>query len=215
MFFVFFRSKLGLFQSRISLQKASVKVRTWNITAAYLGRAFRCITLNNYLKTSSNTIHIFSVCFLKLKAKRSDCNSKATQARNDYLLTLAAANAHHDRYYHTDLLHCIQVNIERWKKGNEWGKCCESENTKPTLKTRDFNAVAIFCFTRSSTDLRASLGLYPEGFFFFFLDRNEEAFFCFQNINWRALNLSSVLGKCVPFMSPQSQTPIHCQWNSW
>ncbi|XP_068440875.1 F-BAR and double SH3 domains protein 2-like isoform X2 [Clinocottus analis] len=63
------KSKLGLFQSRISLQKASVK----------------------------------------LKAKRSDCNSKATQARNDYLLTLAAANAHHDRYYHIDLLHCIQA----------------------------------------------------------------------------------------------------------
>uniref|UniRef100_A0A3Q3LN86 FCH and double SH3 domains 2 n=1 Tax=Mastacembelus armatus TaxID=205130 RepID=A0A3Q3LN86_9TELE len=63
------KSKLGLFQSRISLQKASVK----------------------------------------LKAKRSDCNSKATHARNDYLLTLAAANAHHDRYYHTDLLHCIQA----------------------------------------------------------------------------------------------------------
>ncbi|XP_068172574.1 F-BAR and double SH3 domains protein 2-like [Antennarius striatus] len=63
------KSKLGLFQSRISLQRASVK----------------------------------------LKAKRSDCNSKATQARNDYLLTLAAANAHHDRYYHTDLLHCIQA----------------------------------------------------------------------------------------------------------
>uniref|UniRef100_H3CY61 F-BAR and double SH3 domains protein 2 n=1 Tax=Tetraodon nigroviridis TaxID=99883 RepID=H3CY61_TETNG len=63
------KSKLGLCQSRISLQKAS----------------------------------------LKLKAKRSDCNSKATQARNDYLLTLAAANAHHDRYYHTDLLHCIQA----------------------------------------------------------------------------------------------------------
>ncbi|KAF1393953.1 hypothetical protein PFLUV_G00021410 [Perca fluviatilis] len=63
------KSKLGLFQSRISLQKASVK----------------------------------------LKAKRSDCNSKATHARNDYLLTLAAANAHHDRYYHTDLPHCIQA----------------------------------------------------------------------------------------------------------
>ncbi|KAM9801496.1 F-BAR and double SH3 domains protein 2 isoform 2-T2 [Neosynchiropus ocellatus] len=62
------KSKLGIFQSRISLQKASVK----------------------------------------LKAKRNDCNSKATQARNDYLLTLAAANAHQDRYYHTDLLHCIQ-----------------------------------------------------------------------------------------------------------
>ncbi|XP_066541076.1 F-BAR and double SH3 domains protein 2 isoform X2 [Hoplias malabaricus] len=63
------KSKLGLFQSRISLQKASVK----------------------------------------LKAKRSDCNSKATHARNEYLLTLAAANAHHDRYYHTDLSNCIKA----------------------------------------------------------------------------------------------------------
>lgn len=49
----------------------------------------------------------------QLKAKRNDCNSKATQARNDYLLTLAAANAHHDRYYHTDLLHSIQVRAQK------------------------------------------------------------------------------------------------------
>ncbi|XP_029111158.1 F-BAR and double SH3 domains protein 2 isoform X2 [Scleropages formosus] len=63
------RSKLSLFQSRISLQKASVK----------------------------------------LKAKRNDCNSKATHARNDYLLTLAAANAHLDRYYHVDLASCIKA----------------------------------------------------------------------------------------------------------
>ncbi|XP_061104982.1 F-BAR and double SH3 domains protein 2 isoform X1 [Conger conger] len=63
------KSKLSLFQSRISLQKASVK----------------------------------------LKAKRSDCNAKATHARNEYLLTLAAANAHHDRYYDTDLISCIKV----------------------------------------------------------------------------------------------------------
>uniref|UniRef100_A0A3Q1F2L3 F-BAR and double SH3 domains protein 2 n=1 Tax=Acanthochromis polyacanthus TaxID=80966 RepID=A0A3Q1F2L3_9TELE len=53
--------------------------------------------------------NMLCLSFLQLKAKRSDCNSKATQARNDYLLTLAAANAHHDRYYHTDLLHCIQA----------------------------------------------------------------------------------------------------------
>ncbi|KAK1784672.1 hypothetical protein P4O66_003349 [Electrophorus voltai] len=63
------KSKLGLFQSRISLQKASVK----------------------------------------LKAKRSDCNSKATHARNEYLLTLAAASAHQDRYYQTDLANCIKM----------------------------------------------------------------------------------------------------------
>ncbi|CAB1316636.1 unnamed protein product, partial [Coregonus sp. 'balchen'] len=43
------------------------------------------------------------------KAKRSECNSKATHARNDYLLTLAAANAHQQRYYDTDLIDCIKV----------------------------------------------------------------------------------------------------------
>ncbi|KAG7217155.1 hypothetical protein INR49_027696 [Caranx melampygus] len=63
------KSKLSLFQSRSSLQRASVK----------------------------------------LKAKRSECNSKATHARNDYLLTLAAANAHQQRYYNTDLMDCIKV----------------------------------------------------------------------------------------------------------
>ncbi|KAM3837828.1 F-BAR and double SH3 domains protein 2 [Vipera latastei] len=63
------KSKLSLFQSRISLQKASVK----------------------------------------LKARRSECNSKATHARNEYLLTLAAANAHQDRYYQTDLVNIIKI----------------------------------------------------------------------------------------------------------
>uniref|UniRef100_A0AAQ5X8T7 FCH and double SH3 domains 2 n=1 Tax=Amphiprion ocellaris TaxID=80972 RepID=A0AAQ5X8T7_AMPOC len=63
------KSKLSLFQSRSSLQRASVK----------------------------------------LKAKRSECNSKATHSRNDYLLTLAAANAHQQRYYNTDLMDCIKT----------------------------------------------------------------------------------------------------------
>uniref|UniRef100_A0A674E8F7 FCH and double SH3 domains 2 n=1 Tax=Salmo trutta TaxID=8032 RepID=A0A674E8F7_SALTR len=63
------KSKLSMFQSRSSLQRASIK----------------------------------------LKAKRSECNSKATHARNDYLLTLAAANAHQQRYYNTDLIDCIKV----------------------------------------------------------------------------------------------------------
>lgn len=63
------KSKLSLFQSRISLQKASVK----------------------------------------LKARRSECNTKATHARNDYLLTLAAANAHQDRYYQIDLLNIMKA----------------------------------------------------------------------------------------------------------
>ncbi|KAF3840618.1 hypothetical protein F7725_006480, partial [Dissostichus mawsoni] len=62
-------SRLSLFQSRSSLQRATVK----------------------------------------LKAKRSECNSKATHSRNDYILMLAAANAHQQRYYNTDLMDCIKV----------------------------------------------------------------------------------------------------------
>uniref|UniRef100_A0A8C1JIC2 FCH and double SH3 domains 2 n=1 Tax=Cyprinus carpio TaxID=7962 RepID=A0A8C1JIC2_CYPCA len=41
---------------------------------------------------------------VKLKAKKNEWKSKATQARNDYLLTLSATNAHQDRYYETDLI---------------------------------------------------------------------------------------------------------------
>ncbi|XP_078077586.1 F-BAR and double SH3 domains protein 2 [Mustelus asterias] len=63
------KSKLSLFQSRISLQKASVK----------------------------------------LKARRSECNTKANHARNEYLLTLAAANAHQDRYYQIDLINMMMA----------------------------------------------------------------------------------------------------------
>ncbi|XP_051540022.1 F-BAR and double SH3 domains protein 2-like isoform X2 [Myxocyprinus asiaticus] len=46
---------------------------------------------------------------VKLKAKKNEWKSKATQARNDYLLTLAAANAHLERYYETDLINSIKV----------------------------------------------------------------------------------------------------------
>lgn len=48
----------------------------------------------------------------QLKAKRSECNSKATHTRNDYLLTLAATNAHQQRYYNADLMDCIKVRTE-------------------------------------------------------------------------------------------------------
>ncbi|KAK2870951.1 hypothetical protein Q8A67_023478 [Cirrhinus molitorella] len=46
---------------------------------------------------------------VKLKAKKNEWKSKATQARNDYLLTVSATNAHQDRYYETDLISCIRV----------------------------------------------------------------------------------------------------------
>ncbi|XP_057603565.1 F-BAR and double SH3 domains protein 2 isoform X4 [Hippopotamus amphibius kiboko] len=87
------KSKLSLFQSRISLQKASVK----------------------------------------LKARRSECNSKATHARNDYLLTLAAANAHQDRYYQTDL-----VNIMKHWLGFSAVLNRSDKNRCPCLVLRSF-----------------------------------------------------------------------------
>ena len=52
-----------------------------------------------------------STVSLQLKAKRSECNSKASHARNDYLLTLAAANAHQQRYYENDLMDCIKASV--------------------------------------------------------------------------------------------------------
>lgn len=47
----------------------------------------------------------------QLKAKRNECNTKSTHARNEYLLTLGAANAHQQRYYNTDLVDCIKVRL--------------------------------------------------------------------------------------------------------
>ncbi|XP_077098273.1 F-BAR and double SH3 domains protein 2 isoform X3 [Siphateles boraxobius] len=49
---------------------------------------------------------------VKLKAKKNEWKCKATQARNDYLLTLSATNAHQDRYYETDLISCITTELE-------------------------------------------------------------------------------------------------------
>ncbi|KAI8508563.1 F-BAR and double SH3 domains protein 2 [Branchiostoma belcheri] len=39
----------------------------------------------------------------KLSARKESCDSKSAVARNDYLMSLAAANAHQKRYFQTDL----------------------------------------------------------------------------------------------------------------
>ncbi|CAG0891290.1 unnamed protein product [Darwinula stevensoni] len=44
-----------------------------------------------------------------LSAKRDQCDEKATQARNDYILQLAAANAHQKRVSDIDLSHLIHT----------------------------------------------------------------------------------------------------------
>lgn len=60
-------------------------------------------------KDGSTSMCVCLYFSFQLKAKRSECNSKATHTRNEYLLTLAAANAHQRHYYDTDLLNCIKV----------------------------------------------------------------------------------------------------------
>ncbi|KAJ7423445.1 F-BAR and double SH3 domain protein 2 isoform X2 [Willisornis vidua] len=73
-----------------------------------------CENYKNLISEPARSVRCFKEQQLKkLKARRSECNSKAIHARNDYLLTLAAANAHQDRYYQTDL-----VNIMKALDGN-------------------------------------------------------------------------------------------------
>lgn len=101
-----FRSKLSLFQSKSSLQRANVKVRHLHIYTS----------ISVMVNCGISVLSVLS-CNLQLKAKRSECNSKATHARNDYLLTLQGANAHQQRYYNTDLMDCIKVRTHTQSVG--------------------------------------------------------------------------------------------------
>jgi len=44
-----------------------------------------------------------------LNQRREACEVKSTSARNDYLLSLAATNAHLQRYYHSDTPELMKV----------------------------------------------------------------------------------------------------------
>lgn len=45
----------------------------------------------------------------KLKSRKETCESKATSSRNEFLLCMAAANAHHIRYFNKDLPSLIEI----------------------------------------------------------------------------------------------------------
>ena len=47
--------------------------------------------------------------WLQLGSRRDLCEEKSTQARNAYLLQLASANAHQNRYFHVDLQNVVKV----------------------------------------------------------------------------------------------------------
>lgn len=46
----------------------------------------------------------------QVSSKRDALEEKSTGARNDYLLSLAAANAHQNRYFVVDLQNTMQVS---------------------------------------------------------------------------------------------------------
>ena len=48
--------------------------------------------------------------FVQVTSKREALEEKSTGARNDYLLSLAAANAHQTRYFVVDLHSTMQVD---------------------------------------------------------------------------------------------------------
>lgn len=47
----------------------------------------------------------------QVSSKRDALEEKSTGARNDYLLSLAAANAHQNRYFVVDLQNTMQVSV--------------------------------------------------------------------------------------------------------
>ena len=51
------------------------------------------------------------VFFIQVTSKREALEEKSTGARNDYLLSLAAANAHQTRYFVVDLHSTMQVGL--------------------------------------------------------------------------------------------------------
>lgn len=58
------------------------------------------------------TIQIFYAknYYFQVSSKRDALEEKSTGARNDYLLSLAAANAHQNRYFVVDLQSTMQVS---------------------------------------------------------------------------------------------------------
>lgn len=51
----------------------------------------------------------------QVTSKRDALDEKSTGARNDYLLALAAANAHQNRYFVVDLQSTMQVRLTKYK----------------------------------------------------------------------------------------------------
>ena len=45
----------------------------------------------------------------QFSTRQTECDNRLTEVRNEYLLTLAAVNTHHQHYYTSDLPHIMEV----------------------------------------------------------------------------------------------------------
>ena len=55
---------------------------------------------------------------MQFSSKKEALEEKSTGARNEYILALASANAHQDRYFNYDMENCTRVNFSFWAKSN-------------------------------------------------------------------------------------------------
>ena len=90
------KKKGGIFSSISSLQKKNDKVCRMSLRSI----SPRGIQPNCGYMTDDVTV---LAIFFQFSSRREACDIQSTKARNDYILALAAANAHQKRYYETDL----------------------------------------------------------------------------------------------------------------
>ena len=57
----------------------------------------------------SQKVSIHMDGLFQLRSRKDTCEARAAKARNEYLLAMAAANAHHIRFYSTDLPELMKV----------------------------------------------------------------------------------------------------------
>jgi hypothetical protein len=104
--------------------------------------------------------------FTQAESKLQLCEKRATVARNEYILSLAALNAHQERYYGTDLQQLMQtMDADMFEKLQEWFTLMsemeleasrvslgsyQNVHTQAGMISRDFE---VKCFLRSNPQL--------------------------------------------------------------
>ena len=78
-------------------------------------------SLTGYKKEHSNSSSLkphYSDRHPSFRKKRETCDKRSAHMRNEYMLTIAAANVHQQRYYSTDLPYVMHVSVWVCKTSN-------------------------------------------------------------------------------------------------